>query len=137
MTIQYGSYKCVSHLDFLNSWPAFKTELFDYRTSIEPYIDSADLVIGHAGAGTVLEVLRKGKPLLIVINDHLMDNHQEELALDLAECKFVICSYPSNLLKTLQSLNVSNLKPFPKQDPSKFGAFISHIYNQQQFNINK
>src|SRR5699024_6576300 len=151
----YGSYKKFSQLDFLQSYTDFETELFDYQSSIERYIEAADLVIGHAGksfnvfldyfiyinslllgAGTALEVLRRGKPLLIVINEQLMDNHQDELALDLAENQFAVCSYPSNLLNALRSLDVSTLKPFPKPDPNKFGAFINRIY-QQKFVKNK
>ena len=53
---------------------------YDYKRTIKEDITSDDLVISHAGAGTCLEVLEAGKPLIIVVNEQLMDNHQTELA---------------------------------------------------------
>ena len=32
------------------------------------------------GSGTILDVLRRGKPLIIVPNPTLLDNHQEDMA---------------------------------------------------------
>ena len=83
----------------------------------------------------MLEVLRKRKLMLIVVNDQLMDNHQEELALEMAENQFAVCAYPSNLLNVLQSLDVSTLKPFPEKDSKKFSSFVHRIY--QELNTNK
>lgn len=148
LTIQYGSYKDVSKLESVqNVISHFEVELFDYQNSIQSYIDKADLVIGHAGmflqnhiimnssinllgAGTVLEVLRKRKPLLIVINDTLMDNHQEELAIELAEQRFVRCCYPSTLKETLKSFNLKSLIPFPEHDSIRFRSFIESVFQQ-------
>ena len=43
-------------------------------------MEKADLILSHAGAGTVMEALRLKKKLVVVINTLLMDNHQTELA---------------------------------------------------------
>jgi UDP-N-acetylglucosamine transferase subunit ALG13 len=34
----------------------------------------------YIGSGTILDVLRRGKPLIIVPNPTLLDNHQEDMA---------------------------------------------------------
>ncbi|KAK6298905.1 hypothetical protein J4Q44_G00304150 [Coregonus suidteri] len=55
-------------------------EAFKFKDSIAEDIKCADLVISHAGAVSCLETLGAGKPLLVVVNDKCMDNHQLELA---------------------------------------------------------
>ncbi|KAM6426975.1 UDP-N-acetylglucosamine transferase subunit ALG13-like isoform 2-T2 [Liasis olivaceus] len=62
------------------STATFTLEAFRFKNSLSEDVERADLVISHAGAGSCLEVLEAGKPLLVVINDKLMDNHQLELA---------------------------------------------------------
>ena len=36
--------------------------------------------LGLLGSGTIIDVLRMGKPLIVVPNPSLLDNHQTELA---------------------------------------------------------
>lgn len=69
-----------SLLPAADSCPHVRLEAFRFKSSIAEDIEQADLVISHAGAGSCLEVLGAGKPLLVVVNDKLMDNHQLELA---------------------------------------------------------
>jgi beta-1,4-N-acetylglucosaminyltransferase len=61
-------------------------------------VDHASLVISHAGAGSIVEALQRRKPLVVVVNDALMGNHQTEVADALAEMNhLVVCSGPSSL----------------------------------------
>jgi beta-1,4-N-acetylglucosaminyltransferase len=53
---------------------------FKFTPSLEQDMKQADLIISHAGAGTVMEALKLQKRLVVVINTDLMDNHQTELA---------------------------------------------------------
>uniref|UniRef100_A0A2R8PN68 UDP-N-acetylglucosamine transferase subunit ALG13 n=1 Tax=Callithrix jacchus TaxID=9483 RepID=A0A2R8PN68_CALJA len=62
------------------STESFTLDVYRYKDSLKEDIQKADLVISHAGAGSCLETLEKGKPLLVVINEKLMNNHQLELA---------------------------------------------------------
>uniref|UniRef100_A0A8C9F4X7 UDP-N-acetylglucosamine transferase subunit ALG13 n=1 Tax=Pavo cristatus TaxID=9049 RepID=A0A8C9F4X7_PAVCR len=82
---------------------------------------------GRAGAGSCLETLEEGKPLLVVINEKLMDNHQLELARQLHKDGHVLYCNCSTLVETLQSMDLSTLKPFPPGQPEKFALFLDKV----------
>jgi beta-1,4-N-acetylglucosaminyltransferase len=57
-----------------------KCRAYSFESSLEHDMKEADLIISHAGAGTIMEGLRLKKRMVVVINTLLMDNHQTELA---------------------------------------------------------
>lgn len=79
VTIQYGAHKPRLSSDQKSSdCPTLTT--FAYAPSLRKHIQDATLIISHAGAGTILEVIDMGKPLIVVVNSALMNDHQTELA---------------------------------------------------------
>lgn len=99
----------------------------------QPYIQdfcaavkSADLIISHAGAGTCLEVLQNEKPLVVVINEDLMDNHQIELAVELQEHNYLYYCTCSTLLQTLRNKNFKDLRKYPKANPKIFADYLNN-----------
>ncbi|XP_040428721.1 putative bifunctional UDP-N-acetylglucosamine transferase and deubiquitinase ALG13 [Cygnus olor] len=107
--------------------PAFALDVFRFKESLAEDLRRADLVISHAGAGSCLETLEEGKPLLVVINEKLMDNHQLELAKQLHRDGHVLYCNCSTLVETLQSMDLSTLKPFPPGQPEKFALFLDKV----------
>ncbi|XP_043271694.1 UDP-N-acetylglucosamine transferase subunit ALG13 homolog [Venturia canescens] len=86
-------------------------EFFTLKPTIKEYVKSADLVISHAGAGSCLEALGELKPLIVVTNDLLMDNHQLELAQQLYKDGHLYYCTCSNLHKLIASMDLTKLKP--------------------------
>ena len=84
-------------------------------------------MIAHAGAGTALEVLRKGKPLICVINDDLMNNHQAELAEELSRGGHVLSATPSTLGAVFSEAQFDKLTPFPAVDTAVFRDFLGAV----------
>ncbi|CAM6127062.1 unnamed protein product [Calypogeia fissa] len=96
-----------------------EVECFTSAPDLVEQIGTAALVISHAGSGSIFETLRAGRPLVVVVNNLLMDNHQSELAEELSERKFLFCATPETLVDTLQSMDLKSLAPYPASDPSK------------------
>lgn len=104
--------------------PGLRLEAFRFKESIAENIQSANLVISHAGAGSCLEVLGAAKPLLVVINDKLMDNHQLELAKQLQADGHLFYCTCSTLAETLRDMDLSTLLPFQRGQPEHFAQFL-------------
>ena len=72
-------------------------EFFEYAPSLASRMASADLIISHAGAGSVFEALTARKALIAVPNPALMGDHQGELARALAAASHAHAATPATL----------------------------------------
>ena len=87
--------------------------------------DKSVLVVSHAGAGCILETLRKQKPLFVVINERLMHNHQIEIAKPLAESQYLFFSNVKNFVSSLDKCDVSTLKVYPQPNYKAFPNLVN------------
>lgn len=100
-------------------------DFYRYKTSIREDLSSSDLIIGHAGAGTCLEALELGKKLIVVINEDLQDNHQIELAAQLAEDNHLLFCVPNTLAPTFERIHSTELTPFSPGNPKLFVNWLN------------
>lgn len=113
MIIQMGNSKfLLEHSDIMN------ISSYKFKPDIGPDMYNSDLVISHGGAGSIMQALDHGKPLLVVINEKLMDNHQYELAEKLSEQKYLYYTTCKNLNNYIENLDFSLLNSV-KIDNSK------------------
>ena len=80
-----------------------------------------------AGSGSIFETLRLAKPLIVVVNEDLMDNHQSELAEELAERKHLYCARPQTLPQIIADLDVESLLPYHPGDATPVAKLINHF----------
>ena len=123
LKIQYGAGKFVPNLND----PEISLESYRYKDSILDDIRQADLIISHAGAGSCMDVLERKKPLITVVNDELMHNHQLELAEKLNEEGYSLCCTPSTLVTTLNNANNFQFKIFTYNYDYKCALFIEKL----------
>lgn len=111
-------------------------EIFQFKPSLDKEIDEADLVISHAGAGSILESLRKKKKLLVVVNETLMDNHQLELAQALRNKEYLECAHSTKqVMSKLRSLSPKNpdrliTKEYPPKASGVFANMVDKLMDE-------
>eukprot|EP01067_Filipodium_phascolosomae_P005816 Filipodium_phascolosomae@DN3928_c0_g1_i1.p1 len=123
MVIQYGKVPPAVQKNNL-----LKVETFDFAGTLTDEMQLSDLVISHAGAGSIIEALRLKKRLIVVVNEALMDNHQVELANALGERGFLINTTVTRLLLTMSAVKNFNPVPYPDKDLSKFHSTLEELF---------
>ncbi|KAF5738326.1 UDP-N-acetylglucosamine transferase subunit ALG13 isoform X1 [Tripterygium wilfordii] len=104
---------------------SLSVDYFNFSSSIADHLRSASLVISHAGS--IFETLQFAKPLIVVVNEDLMDNHQSELAEELADRKHLFCAHPQTLHQIIASMDMESLLPYHPGDATPVVEYINRF----------
>lgn len=111
VVIQTGSSKCVPK-------HAVWFRFLESDEDIHKLMVEADIVVAHAGAGTIIDILKLGKPLVLVPRrrefGEIVDDQQVELANELAKSSKAIVVNDVDLLATaIEAARKTEPKPIP------------------------
>ncbi|MFH1681828.1 MAG: glycosyltransferase [Candidatus Eisenbacteria bacterium] len=91
---------------------------FRMAPSLEPYYERAEVVVSHGGAGTILEVLRRGMRLVGADNPDRPDQHQRDMIGHMAsERRLVWCRDLSRLCEAIEEARALRPEPLVTQEP--------------------
>ncbi|MFC5271566.1 glycosyltransferase [Adhaeribacter terreus] len=121
---------------FETRYKAKNIETFDFLnpTDFQKYFYKSDLIISHAGMGTIISALQSEKPILILprlasLNEHRND-HQLATAKMFDKLNFINVSYnESELIFKLRDMLNGELKPLHKIGPQASTTLIKSIEN--------
>eukprot|EP00741_Cyanophora_paradoxa_P002750 tig00000629_g2670.t1 len=104
--------------------PEVELEFYRFKPSLAEDYRAASLVISHAGAGSIMESLELRLPLIVIVNEALMDNHQIELAAAMAERRHCVYAFPRTLEEAVRGAGLEALEPLP---PRALDAFARAV----------
>jgi UDP-N-acetylglucosamine transferase subunit ALG13 len=88
-------------------------EHFRFAPSLDPYFGQARIVVSHGGTATVIEVLRRGLPLVAVSNPDRYDLHQEDILRALSERNHLLwCRDLADLATALPEASRRRFSPY-------------------------
>ncbi|KAG0305238.1 N-acetylglucosaminyldiphosphodolichol N-acetylglucosaminyltransferase catalytic subunit alg13 [Dissophora globulifera] len=125
LTVQHGQSPFPTSLSSLAHDLGLHLDAYTYKSSLRDDMERASLIISHAGSGSILEALRLNKNLIVVVNEDLMDNHQQELGSALHEQGHLVCCSVSGLENALREKKYESLVPYPEPDPTRFANFLN------------
>jgi len=116
LTVQYGTGQEPEIERGEENNPPMSIRMYSFQPSLDEDMRKADLILSHAGAGTVMEALRLQKKLVVVINTLLMDNHQTELAGAMAERGHLLMVEEPEALSSFETwFSFQDFSPIPHQ----------------------
>ena len=91
-------------------------------------ISHADVVVTHAGAATVFELLESGKKMLVVPNQFRIDKHQQDLAEYVEQQNLAgVCWHLDDLKQKLLEVQQSNYQPYQKESFFKARELLDYF----------
>ncbi|KAJ3054084.1 N-acetylglucosaminyldiphosphodolichol N-acetylglucosaminyltransferase catalytic subunit alg13 [Rhizophlyctis rosea] len=120
LKLQHGN----SSLPTTSSSFPITTTTYPFKPTLLPDMLSADLIISHAGSGSIFESLEARKRLLVVVNTELMDNHQVELAEALAEEGVLAWCTVESLLDNVERRVWEKCKAYGTRNAEAFGVAV-------------
>lgn len=104
---------------------------FRFTNSFNRVVDESDLIITHAGAGTVYSLLEKGKNIIVIPNLERVDKHQLEIAKFVCDNKYgLACFDVSNLeasIDKVRSFIDTEKKGYRKDDFFKKNEILEFL----------
>jgi beta-1,4-N-acetylglucosaminyltransferase len=109
-------------------------EYFTFSENIDFYYENCDVVITHAGAGSIYRLLELKKKIIIIPNIERVDKHQIEIAEYMKENKYALmCSNIKELNLSIDNIMNVELKSFQKEEffvHSQIREMIENMYRR-------
>lgn len=100
-----------------------------YIENIEKFYKNADVVVTHAGAGSVYKLLEMGKKIIVVPNLERIDKHQYDLARYVCDNGYALVLWDVSKLETaLKDVRCFSPKKYSPDPFFKYDEIIREVF---------
>jgi beta-1,4-N-acetylglucosaminyltransferase len=114
---------------FQISYAKYKPRNFEYIefvSNINELYDQSDIIVSHAGAGSIYQLLEREKFLILVPNMDRIDEHQSDIANFMHKNHYAIAINDyQEILKTIENYDSIQLQKFEKKDFFKASEIVN------------
>lgn len=111
-----------------------KHSYFKFTENVEMEIEKADIVITHAGAGSVYHLLELGKPIVVVPNFERVDEHQKDLADFVSQNNYAcVCRNLAELEQCVQLAHKGSFTPYLRDAFRGYELILDSIAPNETF----
>ncbi len=113
----------------------FKND-FDYVQDLSNFIEKADLIITHAGVGTIMHCLEKNKKVIVVprlskFNEHVND-HQLEICQYISKHQYgIVVDDLKDLIPTIKNINQYEFNKF-ESNTKNFNMSLINLIQEME-----
>ena len=130
LRLQIGSGKYIPSSIVRNKMN-IRVDYYRYKADYLEDVKRAECIISHAGAGSIMDALEHRKKLVVVVNEQLMDNHQQELAEAMSDRGHLIATSVNGLLKALEKVQDFDFRPFDRVNDEAFATLVDDELNRR------
>ncbi|MCC4775175.1 PssE/Cps14G family polysaccharide biosynthesis glycosyltransferase [Vibrio cyclitrophicus] len=123
-----GKYDITAQVSEESTIVSLPCDYFTFSSEFYKYVNEADVIITHAGAGSVYSFLELNKKIIVVPNMERADKHQIELASFVNENNYGLIGFIGksdffHLINELQDIELS------KYEPERF-FYLDELYKK-------
>lgn len=118
------AHKVVMQISPYATYKPINFPYFEYGSDIDSYIEDAEIIISHAGAGSVYSILEKRKRAIFVPNFRMKDDHQEDICRYVAQNGYAAVyrvQYGISLADVLDSVLKTEFSVYERQSSELIG----------------
>lgn len=129
LNIDIKQYEVLAQVSNLSKYKTKNIKTIEFSDNIFDLYEQHDIIMSHAGAGSVYNLLELNKKVIFVPNYTMKDNHQEDIIKFVTKNNYALSLNIKNKLDINNLLSLTSRKKFNKYISDKSYILVKDIFD--------